>query len=807
MRKISIIYKKLKLHTKVVALISVAITLILASIVFVNAYFNRKNTLDVSKEYVKAKASEYASKVQLNLSSAYETCRVLNINLLNLKHNTNPNRSIISEIFKQTLAKNPFLLSLWTMWEPNAYDGQDSLYVKTLVGDEFGRFQSGVYRIGNEIKEQVSYDNPDSSDFYYIPKRTKSDFILDPYSYSYEEDVNNEIFMTSLVMPIIEKNAFIGVVGVDVSMDFFYNYCKDKTVFESGYSQIVTNVGIIASHPNNSFEGMQIQDFPQESVDTIIRNFKSNKIFEFEGYSSANEKRVYSIFVPLRFGDSNNTWYYILTCPTEEMNNKANSFVWVSILISFIGLILMIIAVYWVSIRITKPILNTSSVLKLISTGKIDKNSELYYDSEDEIGEMTHALNSLIENLNETAVFAKEIGKGNYDVQFKPLSDDDILGNSLIEMRNNLLHAYQEEEKRKLEDEKRNWHTQGMAKFGDILRKSNDNIKDLGHNITINIVNYLKINQCGVFVLNDEDKNNTYLELAACFAYDRQKFLKSKILIGEGLIGACYKERKTVYLTDIPQSYMSITSGLGKENSKSILIVPLKLNDEVFGVLELASFKEFEKYEIEFVEKLSESIASTISSVRINERTAKLLEQSQLQSEQMRAQEEEMRQNMEEMHATQEEMQRKNIEADNVHDELKTTIKQMQSLQDEIENEKAELNAILSALDNSFMRVLYSKDKTILDINDNVCKIGNFEKSDLIGQTAYLFVKDQNRQNFDIIWENVIKGNSYSGEDERVTNAGNKLISYTYTPIYNKNGIVVKVLWVGSEVKESKIKK
>src|SRR5690606_4121323 len=146
--------------------------------------------------------------------------------------------------------------------------------------------------------------------------------------------------------------------------------------------------------------------------------------------------------------------------------------------------------------------------------------------------------------------------------------------------------------------------------------------------------------------------------MEACYAYNRRKFLQQRIEIGEGLAGQVVLEKQTVYLKEVPENFVRITSGHGEALPRNILIVPLKLEEQVFGLIEIASFKMIEEIEIEIVEKLAESIASAITTVRNSERTNQLIQETQLQAEQMKAQEEEVRQIMEEVSATQEEMQR-----------------------------------------------------------------------------------------------------------------------------------------------------
>jgi GAF domain-containing protein len=329
----------------------------------------------------------------------------------------------------------------------------------------------------------------------------------------------------------------------------------------------------------------------------------------------------------------------------------------VSLLIAFITVHSLVVSVNYIK-----------DIILAMSKGILP--GEKIKETDDEIGEMSKALNELVLGLKDLSGFALEIGRGNYDSEFKPLSEKDVLGNSLLRMRDDLKAAAIEEAKRKLEDEQRNWATTGVAKFSDILRHDNDKFDVLSYNVISNLVKYLEANQGGIFILNDSDKSAAFIELVSCYAFNRQKYLQKRIELGEGLVGRCILERETIYLTDIPDSYIKITSGLGDANPRTLLLVPLMMNDNVFGVIEIASFKEVMTYQIEFVEKIAEIIAATLSSVRINMQTTKLLDQSRIQAEELAAQEEEMRQNMEELRATQEQSSRKELELKGALDEM-----------------------------------------------------------------------------------------------------------------------------------------
>ena len=439
-------------------------------------------------------------------------------------------------------------------------------------------------------------------------------------------------------------------------------------------------------------------------------------------------------------------------------------------------ILLLSIGIIFFLLKDINPALKTLKN-NLIILGKGEIPNKKIPESNNEIGLMAKLTNELISNISKINKFAIDITQGNYETNISILQSD-LLGNALVNLRNNLKHAKKEDEKRKLEEERRNWTNKGHAIFGEILRQRSGSTLELTDNIIKNLVYYLNANQGGLFTITDEDKKSkSKLKLASAFAYDRKKFLEKEIEIGDGLIGTVALEKHTIYLNEIPKDYIEIESGLGDSNPNSILIVPLKFEEDILGVVEIASFKKFSKYEITFVEEVAQSIASSLLSARISEQTEHLLEESRRQSETLALQEVKARENIEKMEATQELYKKR----------------------------EADLSGILTAVDNTLMKGEYETNGTLISVNDRHLKTFGYQLSEIKGKNIEMFIPKNELDDFRVMWKNVTKGNAKQIEVKRKTKTGRIIwLINQYTPVKNVDGKISKVLYLAHDITKHK---
>ena len=332
---------------------------------------------------------------------------------------------------------------------------------------------------------------------------------------------------------------------------------------------------------------------------------------------------------------------------TSELESQITNLVYLTIIIGIILVAIASVILYFLGLNITKAIGQVSN--QLLEMAKGHRVNKLDIDRKDEIGEMSLSLDTLIDGVSSYTEFANQIGEGNLDAEFSTLSEGDELGNSLLEMRQGLKKARIEEENRQIENRRRSWVAEGQALISEVMRGRGEDLKIISHRIISTLIRYLDANQGGIFILNDDNPNDQYIELMASFAYNRNRFHQKRINIGDGIIGACFLEKQSIYMTKLPQDYMEIRSGLGTANPSSLLVVPLKMEDKVIGVIEVATFNVLQEHEMEFIEKVSENISSSLFTSKTNRKTEELLEMFRHQADEKAAREEEIRKNLEEL--------------------------------------------------------------------------------------------------------------------------------------------------------------
>ena len=548
-----------------------------------------------------------------------------------------------------------------------------------------------------------------------VSRKTFDRVVKTKIAYSGIDFIDDKILISSIV-PVFEGQKLIGIIESIYTFDVLLELLNNNNIAIFVKNHSVNNDGNTGS---NKFIA-----YSKQAVDINKYEELKDEGKELNFYSDA----IYGVF------DINSEFYtaqVLSKISNKEVNDEKTS-MFILTLISFIGILLAIALIVYFTINkmLIIPLDILTKRVNLSSKGHITK--ALKVKSEDEIGRALKANNELMLGIEKSAIFASEIGGGNLDAEYSILSKEDKLGNSLIKLREDLLLSRNNEEKQKKENIIRNWFNEGLAKFGDILRQDNDDLTKLSDKLLNNIIHYIEAVQGGIFLVDDEGEE---LEQISSYAYNRKKFIEKRVPVKEGILGACILEKQHIYLKEIPENYIELTSGLGDAKPNHILLIPLMFNDVVLGVMEFAFLKEVEEHKISFCNNIAESIASTLTTVKVNKQTAELLEQTQQQTEEMSAQEEEMRQNMEEMQATQEETTRR----------------------------ESEFKGIMNSIDNTLIRIELNTDGEVISVNNKFLETFTITNNEIIKTNLYQIIDTNHLSNYKLALMQAI--NNETGTD------------------------------------------
>jgi methyl-accepting chemotaxis protein len=777
--------KRLNIQQKIQIYIlsSVAIIFIL-SIGYIGIQ-SRERILDVSQDLANSYAREYANLTSDKLNEYAHTA--LNLQTIFEQYELIPHadrRDVLQGYLKSTLEANPNFLSVWSILEPNAIDTLADQHKNTVGSTILGNFRYVYYKQDNEIVlSRYVEQNPGevlSGTIYTTTKNAMKPIIVNPYYYSYSGNKSDEILETNMVVPIIKEGKFLGVIGIDVPLNTISEMMNSYEPIEESFAFLVSHKGDLISFPNDNAIGKNINKIGFLEGDTVSFAKNMNRGLPFHYKTNYKDQQYFVASAPVTVAGTDIVWYVNIALPESIIMSLAGKTVNNAILVGLFGLLLLALVIALMARSISRPIKQLTHVINQIAEGSVDKNLKLDLQSYDEIGQMSMALNKYIDGYSEKTDFAAKIGNGELDAKFELLSEEDKLGQSLVQMQQNLAEAKNEEAARREEDKKHRWINEGVAMFADVLRQNNDNIKKLSFELMRKLVDYMRVHQGAIFVIDEGDsqEKDIYFETTCTIAFDRRQYTKNRIKMGEDLVGRCAHERKKIYLREVPENYINITSGMGEARPQVILIVPAILNDKVYAVIELASFHEIDEYQINFMEKISESIASTIANVKVSERTQILLKESQHQREELSSQEEEMRQNLEELQTTQEEAARREFE----------------------------LRNLIEALSISNYMVEYDMNGIITDANDRFVSLVGISREQIIGMNHNdgLNLSGLSAQKYQQFWEDLRHGINRTEESNIEYNGRSLHMLETYTPLLDEDGKAYKVVKIAIDVTKQK---
>jgi methyl-accepting chemotaxis protein len=644
-------------------------TLVIYIVVVLYISLNAKShVLDNSEELINSYVKDAAKDIESDLERNLEIVKTLaNAYKVYDEMDTVHWKMLFENMYTNVFVGNNDIYCLWDSWEYRA------------IAPDLNRDEERMTFSISESEGEISrtWSSRGTSDAYEELKSRMRESIAEPYLDNFTEGKQERKLMTSVVAPVIRDDEYIGLIGIDITLDEIEEMISEINPYEGSFAYMVSNKGMCIGHDKLDKEMELLSKIIPEEVtnNNLLNQIKAGKQI---AYYSTDEDGVerYIVHYPIQVGKTKTPWSLAISIPKRKIVEESNTLLMTGMLFGFIGLIIISLIIWFVSRSISGPIVKITNKLKEIAKGKTEFEDDDIVEG-GEIGEMRRALRTSLKGLNEKTAFAMEIGKGNLDASVDLLGEEDALGKSLIDMRESLIQAKKDEEARMSEDQKRRWANEGVALFADILRKHNNDLSELTFQVLKNMIKYLNANQGGIFILNDDNPDHLFFELKSAYAFDRKKYLEKKIEFGVGMVGNCALEKEKIYLTEVPQDYIEITSGLGDSNPSALLLIPLITDEKVMGVLEIASFKEFEPHEIDFIEKVGESVASTLMGAKINETTKELLDRTQEQAEEMQAQEEEMRQNMEEMMATQEEANRREMDLEEENERLKQELEEL----------------------------------------------------------------------------------------------------------------------------------
>jgi methyl-accepting chemotaxis protein len=322
----------------------------------------RKEAIESAKVLAGEVGEKFAGKIKAELEVALDAARTLAQTLSGIKDENNTvelGRDEVNSILKIVLDRNPQFVGTYTAWETNSFDEMDRGYINDEGHDATGRFIP--YWNRNEagkiaVEALMDYDKEGPGDYYQLPKKTKTECIIDPYVYPVQ---GQDTLITSLVVPILVKDTFYGIAGVDLRLDFLQKMADNVKDLYDGTAKVV-----LISY-NGTLAGVTGQaDLVGKHMKTVQKGWKDDI-----GYFQKGQKQIkldqdrISVFIPVNIGYTTTAWCVNILIPLEKVTAKADvqmhntmKNMWKMVAISVVCVLVALILMWFVARNIAGPI-------------------------------------------------------------------------------------------------------------------------------------------------------------------------------------------------------------------------------------------------------------------------------------------------------------------------------------------------------------------------------------------------------------------------------------------------------------------
>ena len=396
-------------------------------------------------------ADKYKNEIKAELQGARVTSETLATVLGTLKDHEWNDRDVINDILKNALIQKEYITAFCIAYAPNALDGKDAEYAGHAPEyDETGRFAPYWNKLGGNIDVEPLYDI-DIADWWYVPRDTKQEYITDPYPYMVQ---GNEVMLESLIFPIIHNDEFIGIISSDIVLDKLQDMVSQVDANSNGYTQIFSNSGIVAAHPDKNHLAKDITEVlaydmlvanpsiavqfgvpdldlslitPEIAMEILSSDQAQleqatkikNSIQNGELYIDSNED-YYTVYMPIQFSEATNPWSVAVSFPMADVLKNANDIRNFLLIMSLLAVCLIAILLSMIASNISKPVLKLTKAAETIGEGNFDISLPPA-SGNNEISVLTGAFRTMAMRIDDLVHklqdYAQELKEKNEDLQ------------------------------------------------------------------------------------------------------------------------------------------------------------------------------------------------------------------------------------------------------------------------------------------------------------------------------------------------------------------------------------------------------